>query len=61
MSEGRYDAAIRNITAAREFLVKRKLDSGLARFNKERLDQRQQVCESALSELQGSASEIHGR
>ncbi len=37
MCESRFEDAIRSIGMARAFLVKRKLDSGLARFAKERL------------------------
>ncbi len=48
MCEGRYDDAIRDIAAARAFMVKRKVDSGLARFAHERLNDRQRRCEEAL-------------
>ncbi len=47
MSEGRYDDALRDIAEARAYLVKLKLDSGLARFAKERLDQREFVCKES--------------
>jgi len=58
MCEGRFDDAIRDIGRAKEFLVKRKLDSGLARFAKERLDQRKHACEEALSNTANSLSSL---
>lgn len=48
MCEGRYDDAVRDIGAARAFLVRRKVESGLARFAKERLDERERMCEQGL-------------
>ena len=48
MCEGRYDDAIRDIAAARAFMTKRKLDSGLARFAHERLNDRERRCEEAM-------------
>ena len=56
MCEGRFEDAIRSIGMARAFLVKRKLDSGLARFAKERLDQRERVCKQALCKVASSSA-----
>jgi len=50
MAEGRYDDAIRHWAAARDFIVKRRLDSGLIRFAKERIAERESECRSALSQ-----------
>lgn len=54
MCEGRYDEAIRDIAAVRAFMVKRKLDSGLARFAHERLNDRERRCEEALHAVAAS-------
>jgi hypothetical protein len=49
MCEARFEDGLREIAEAREFIVKKKLDSGLARFAKERLDDRERRCRQALS------------
>jgi hypothetical protein len=56
MCEGRFGDALQSIERARALLVKRKLDSGLARFAKERLDQRERVCKQALCKVSGSSA-----
>ena len=48
MCEGRYDDALKHIAATRAFLLKRKLDSGLARFSHDWLDERESVCRNAM-------------
>jgi hypothetical protein len=48
MCESRYDDALRDIATTRAFLLKRKLDSGLARFSHEWLDERERVCRNAM-------------
>jgi hypothetical protein len=50
MAEGRYGDAIRQWAAARDFIVKKRLDSGLARFAKERITERERVCHASLSD-----------
>ena len=47
--EARFEDGLREIAEARAFIVKKKLDSGLARFAKERLDDRERRCRQALS------------
>ena len=47
--EGRFQDGLHEIAEARAFIVKRKLDSGTARFAKERLDDRERLCREALS------------
>ena len=49
MCEARFEDGLREIAEARAFIVKKKLDSGLARFAKERLDDRERQCRDALS------------
>jgi hypothetical protein len=56
MCEGRFEDALRDIAAARAFIVKKKADSGLARFAKERLDERERACQDALCKPASSAS-----
>ncbi len=48
MSEGRYAEAIAHFEAARSFLEVRKLDSGIARFAKERIAVREGECRAAI-------------
>jgi hypothetical protein len=48
IAEGRYEDALTKIDAARAYLVKRKQDSGTARFAHERLNQRESLCKEAL-------------
>jgi hypothetical protein len=48
MSEGRYADAISHFGAARSFMERRKLDSGLARFAKERIAVMEGECRAAL-------------
>jgi len=48
MCEGRFEDAIQDIAAARAFMAKRQADSGLARFAKERLNDRERRCREAL-------------
>ena len=58
MSEARYDDAIRNIAAARARIVKRNLDSGLARFARQWLDERERFCRQALARMERTSVEI---
>jgi hypothetical protein len=48
MCEGRYSDALRHLTEARNFLDRKKLDSGLARFVRERIAQSEAECRTAL-------------
>ena len=47
--EERYEEALNHLQKAREFIKRRKLDSGLARFAKENLEKYEALCKSALS------------
>lgn len=47
--EGRYADALRHIAESRAFLGRRKLDSGLARFARQRLDRIESECRNALA------------
>ncbi len=47
--EGRYADALRHIAESRAFLDRRKLDSGLARFSRERLARVESECRNALA------------
>jgi hypothetical protein len=49
--EARYDDALRFLTAARGRIERRKLDSGLARFAKEKLAEYEQMCKSATTDV----------
>jgi len=49
MAEGRYGDALGHWASARDFIRKRRLDSGLARFAKERISEREKACHAALS------------
>lgn len=48
MAEGRYEHAIRHWQGARDFFVKKRLDSGLVRFATERIAEREGECRAAL-------------
>jgi hypothetical protein len=48
MCEARFEDGLREIAEARAFIVKKKVDSGLARFAKERLDDRERLCRREL-------------
>lgn len=54
MTEGRFEDAIQRWTAAREFIARRGLDSGLARFAKERIAERERACHAALSDREAA-------
>jgi uncharacterized membrane-anchored protein len=41
MAEGRFEDATRHWAAARDFIARRRLDSGLARFSKQRIAERE--------------------
>ncbi|HEV8413972.1 MAG TPA: M50 family metallopeptidase [Bryobacteraceae bacterium] len=56
MAEGRYEDAIRHWGGARDFIVKRRLDSGLARFAKERIAERESECRAAISRAETAGS-----
>jgi hypothetical protein len=56
MAEGRFDDAIQNWAAARGYIERRRLDSGLARFSKERIAQRERQCHIALREARAAGS-----
>jgi hypothetical protein len=56
MAEGRFDEAIRHWSAAREFIARRRLDSGLARFSKQRIAAREHVCHVALRSTEAAAT-----
>ncbi len=56
IAEGRFEDALREIEKARAFLVKRKLDSGLARFAHQRLNERERECRAALSSALAKSS-----
>jgi len=58
MAEGRWADAIRDIASARAFIENRKLDSGLARFAKERLGERERLCEEARCRLADLLPEV---
>ena len=47
--EGRYNDALRHIAESRAFLDRRKLDSGVARFARQRLDRIESECRNALA------------
>jgi hypothetical protein len=49
MAESRYNDALQHWAAARDFLSRNRLDSGLVRFAKERHAEREEVCRVALS------------
>ena len=49
MSEGRYEDALRDIAAARAWLAKRKVDSGIARMAREQLDRMERDCLTAAN------------
>jgi hypothetical protein len=49
MCERRYADALRHLAGSREFLVRKKLDSGLARFAKEKLAEAEAECHAALA------------
>lgn len=48
MCEGRYDDAVRHWEAAEAYAVKRKLDSGLARFAREKWAEHARECRADL-------------
>jgi hypothetical protein len=48
ISEGRFSDALEDIARTRAFLDRMKVDSGLARFARERLDDRKRLCREAL-------------
>ncbi len=48
MCEGRYGEALEHLAQAREFLIRRRLDSGLARFAKEKWAERERQCREAI-------------
>lgn len=48
--EKRYDDALRYLAAARARIERRKLDSGLARFAKEQIAEREALCKRATSD-----------
>jgi hypothetical protein len=49
--EQRYDDALRFLATARSRIERLKLDSGLARFAKEKLAEYEQMCESAALDI----------
>jgi hypothetical protein len=49
--EKRYDDALRHLAAARNRLARLKLDSGLARFSREKLSEYEKQCSDATSNL----------
>jgi peptidase M50-like protein len=49
--EERYDDALRFLATARARIERRKLDSGLARFAKEKLAEYEQMCESSAPDV----------
>lgn len=53
MAEDRYEDAIRHFTAAKEVIVRKRLDSGIARFTNERIDENVSICRVALLEKAG--------
>ena len=53
--EKRYDDALRHLAAARVRLERLKLDSGLARFSKEKLTEYERLCPSTKPDLSRSA------
>jgi hypothetical protein len=48
--QGRYADALVLLEKYREWLRKRRADSGLARFAKERIEQRESLCRACLSQ-----------
>jgi hypothetical protein len=56
MAEGRFEDATRHWAAARDFIARRRLDSGLARFSKQRIAERERVCNAALRSTEAAAS-----
>ncbi len=57
MTEGRFEDAIQHWAAAREFITRRGLDSGLARFAKERISERERACNASLSDREAAGSQ----
>jgi hypothetical protein len=49
--EERYDDALRLLATARARIERRKLDSGLARFAKEKLAEYEEMCQSAMTDV----------
>ena len=58
MCEGRYDTALQRFAKAREFLIMRKLDSGLARFGKEKWGEWEEECRRALCVVHESREQV---
>jgi len=56
MAEGRFEDALQHWAAARDFIARRRADSGLARFSKERIAERERVCQVALREAEKPGS-----
>ena len=57
--EKRYDDALVHLAAARDFLIRQKLDSGLIRFAKEKLDEYKHQCVMARDQVIASVASIH--
>jgi hypothetical protein len=58
MAEQRYDDALRHWAAARDFLARKRLDSGIARSAKQRYAEAESECHAALAEL-AAALPVH--
>lgn len=58
MAEGRYSEALENWSAYRGRIAERRLDSGVIRFEKERIEKAEQECRAALQrpEIRGAVS-----